>query len=136
MSPLAPEKLGDRLLEPPMEQVLVAGMGDEGGRAARSGQACGKVKAMDAGQEKQRPYAVVEAGARVAKGLERCGLGEQVVRRRRAADALQRPVADRRLVGLDDRDQPTGGHATGSRATVDHGAAHGAWGWRASRSTS
>ena len=107
---LALQKLGDRLLEPPMEQMVVAGMGNEGGNAATGRQASGKVEAMDAGQEKQRPHAVVEARARMAEGLERRRLGEQFVGRRRVADTLERLVADRRLVRLDDRDQTTGNH--------------------------
>ena len=119
MLPLALQKLGDRLLEPPMEQMVVAGMGNEGGGAATGRQASGKLEAMDAGQEKQRSHAVVEARARMAEGLERRRLGEQFVGRRRVADALERLVADRRLVRLDDRDQTTGNRATGK-----HGAAH------------
>ena len=114
MLPLALQKRSDRLLKSPMEQMVVAGMGNEGGGATAGRQPSGELEAMNAGQEKKRPHAVVEARARLAEGLECRRLGEQFIGRSRGADTLERLVADRRLVRLDDRDQTTG----------DHGAAH------------
>ena len=145
----------DRLLEPPVQQMLVALVGNQRGiemadptalslrkpnRVSDSAfrkpnrvsdgdlpcQPCRHVKPVDRVEKKQCPHAFVEVAAFAAKPLERGALPEQLLERSPSTHGLHRLIPRGRVGGGDDRDEPRW-----------HGGGHGqrACGCRARSST-
>ncbi len=108
---LALAKRLDRLLEPAVQKMLVARVGNEalvwvcGGGAALPGERRRQEVAVDRRKQEQRPHPLVEAFALPTESLEPRGLGKEPVGRKPRADALDRPVPHRRVGRRDDFDE-------------------------------
>ena len=104
-APLLGEKDLDRLCETAVEQMLVAGVGNQRGCRAELGR---QKEAVDRREEEQAPHSLVEVGAGVAKRVESLALRQQFCRGEPPADRLDAGVAVLRLGGSDDRHELRG----------------------------
>ncbi len=98
----------NRLLEPPLEQVLVAFERNQ--TAGRAVCLVGldpdrQVEAMQGVEEEQRSDALVQIVAAATEGVQLSSRGQQLVQRGTAAQNVQRLVAKGRVSGGDDTDQ-------------------------------
>ena len=92
----------DGLFEAALEQGVIAGERNKRTRAAV--ELIRQVKAVNRIEEKQRAHALIKVVTGAAKSLERCALGEQLLRRRGAAECVVGAVSHLRVGGGDDVD--------------------------------
>ena len=97
------QKTLHRLLEPAVQQVLITGERNES-PGTQTG-ARRQVKAMDGGEEEQRPDPVVETAGLPAERLQRARLGQQLLHPQPGAGLVEGTVPKHRVCSRDDGDQ-------------------------------
>src|ERR1051326_3034376 len=101
---LSGEKYFDGLVEAAVQQGDVAWKRDDGTRSIAP--VAREVKAVNRVEKKEGAHASIEVLRTAAKRVELLAFHQQLIERGRATDGVERGVANSRIVGVDDIEQP------------------------------